>query len=94
MYPGELDRLFQRILGWPAGDGTCLVSIGGDPRFSGNLDSVAGLYDVAEQSGYPRNVVNLEQSMDAPSDQDVRTLVESSRGESQSEHGRRDLVRN
>ena len=21
--PGELDRFFERILGWPVGDGTC-----------------------------------------------------------------------
>ena len=27
MYPGELDRLFERILGGPVGDGTCWVSI-------------------------------------------------------------------
>ena len=53
-----------------------------------------GLCDVAGQSRYLRNVVNLEHIMDAPSDEDVRTLVESARGEALSEHRRRDLVAN
>ena len=26
---GELDRFFERFVGWPVGDGTCWVSIGG-----------------------------------------------------------------
>ena len=34
--------------------------------------NVAVLRDVTEQSDYPRNVVNLEQIMDAPSGEDVR----------------------
>ena len=32
-YPGEPDRFFERILGWPVGEGTCWVSIGGCSRF-------------------------------------------------------------
>ena len=30
LYPGELEHFFERILGWPVGDGTCWVSIGGN----------------------------------------------------------------
>ena len=57
-YPGEPDRFFERILGWPFGDGTCWVGIGGDSRFIlEDLGSAAGLFD-------PRSVVNLEQIMD------------------------------
>ena len=34
-YPSELDRFFERIWGWPVGDGTCWVSIGCDSRSGG-----------------------------------------------------------
>ena len=54
------------------------MSIGGDSRFTlVDLGNVAGMFDVTGQSDYPRSVVNLEQIMDGPSDEDVRTLVES-----------------
>ena len=60
-YPGELDRFFERILGRPVGDWTCWVSIGGDSRLIlEDLGNVSGLYDITEQSGYPRSVVNVE----------------------------------
>ena len=58
------------------------------------LGIVVGLYDVTGDSDYPRNVVNLEQIMDAPSDEDVRTLVESARDEALMERPRRNLVVN
>ena len=64
--PGEPDRFFERMLGWPVGDGTCWVSIGGDSRFMlEDLGNVAGLFDVTGQSSYPRSVFNLEQIVDA-----------------------------
>ena len=44
------------------------------------------------QSDYPRSVVNLEQIMDAVSDEDVRTLFESARHEALMERRRRNLV--
>ena len=31
LYRGEPDRFFERLCGWPVGDGTCLVT-GGDSR--------------------------------------------------------------
>ena len=46
-----------------------------------DLGSIAGLYEVTGQSGYPRNVVKLEQIMEAPSAENTRTLVQSSRDE-------------
>ena len=45
------------------------------------MGNVGGLFNVTGQSDYPRSVVNLEQIMDAPSNEDVRTLVESAREE-------------
>ena len=86
---------FCRILGWPVGDGTCWLSIGGDSRLLlEDLGSVAGLYDVTGQSDCPRNVVNLAQIMDAPSDEDARTLVETARDEALMERRRWNLVVN
>ena len=85
-YPGEPDRFSKRLVG--VGDGTCWVSIGGQ---CGNL---AGLYDVTKQSDYPRNVVNLEQIMDAPSDDDIRTLVKSAHDEALMARRRRNLLVN
>ena len=54
-----------------------LVSIDVDPRFkSVDLGSIAGIHDdVAVQSGYPRKVVNLEQIMGGPNDEDVLMLL-------------------
>ena len=50
------------------------MSIGFGPRFIlGDLPNIVGLYDSAGQSGYPRKVVNLEQTMDVTNDEDVRT---------------------
>ena len=43
---------------------------------------MGGFYVVTLQSGYPRNVVNLEQIMDAQCHNDIWLLVESARGES------------
>ena len=40
-----------------------------------DFGSVGGLYEVTGESGNSRNVVNLERIMDAPSDDDIRTLV-------------------
>ena len=66
-YPGEPERFFERILGWPVGDGTCWVSIGDVSMFLlEDLSIVAGLFDVTGQSDYLRSVVDLEQNMDAP----------------------------
>ena len=43
------------------------MSIGGDSRLiREDLRNVVGLFDVTEQSDYPRSVVDLEQIMDAP----------------------------
>ena len=53
---------------------------------------MAGLCDVTGQSDYQRSVVNLEQIMDAPSDEDVRKLVESAREEALMERRRLNLV--
>ena len=95
MFPSKLNRLFKKFFGWSAEDGTCWVSIGFGPRFIlGDLPNIVGLYDSAGQSGYPRNVVNLEQTMDVTNDEDVRTLVESARDDTLSEHHRRDSVSN
>ena len=45
------------------------MSIDGDSRFIlQDLGDIAGFHDVAGQSGYPRNVVNLEQIIDAPNE--------------------------
>ena len=65
------------------------MSVGGDSRLIlKDLASVAGLYDVTGQSDrFPK----LEQIMDAPSDEDVRTLVESARGETPMESRRWNL---
>ena len=52
------------------------------------------MYEVMGQSDYPRNVVNLELVVDAPSDEDVRTLVESARDEALMERRRHSLVVN
>ena len=43
------------------------------------LGSAAGLHDVTGHSDYPRSVVNMEQIMDVLSEEDVRTLGQSSR---------------
>ena len=55
---------------------------------------MAGLFDVTGQSDYPRSVVNLDQIMDAPSEDDIPTLVESSRDEALMERRRLNLVVN
>ena len=90
LYPGERERFFEHFLGCPVGDGTCWVSIGEKSRMSlEDLGYVAGLYDVTGQSCHPRNVVDLEQIRDAPSDDDIRTLVESARDEPLIERRRR-----
>ena len=42
-YLGELDRFFERILGWFVGEERCWVSIGGDSRLVlEDLGKVAG----------------------------------------------------
>ena len=56
------------------------------------LGSAAGLHDVTGLDDHPRSVVNSEQFMDVPSDEDVLTLVESARGEALMERRRRNLV--
>ena len=60
--------------------------------FLEDLGNVAGLCDATGQSDYPRSLVNLEQITDAPSDEDVRTLVESARDQALMERRRRNLV--
>ena len=71
------------------------MSIGDNSRLIlKGLGKVAGLYDVTGQSDHPRNVVNLEQIMDGPSDDDIRTLVESARDEALIEHRRPNSVVN
>ena len=73
-YPSERDRFFERILGWPVGDGTCWVSIGGDSWFL--LEGLGNVsLTVCEAS------LRLEQIMEAPSNEDVRSFVESAREE-------------
>ena len=88
--------MFLRIffLGWPFVDGTCWVSIGEKSRMMlKDLGNVAGLYDVTGQSGYPRSIINVEQIMDAPpSDDDIRTLVESARGEALIDRRRQNIL--
>ena len=52
--------------------------IGGDSSLIlEELGNVAGLSDLTGQPDHLRKVVNQEQMMDAPSDEDVQTLVES-----------------
>ena len=59
-------------MGWPVGDGTCWVSIGGDSRFIlEDLGNVGGLFDVTGESDCLRGVFNMEHIMDAPSMEDV-----------------------
>ena len=58
------------------------------------MGNIVGKYDVTGQSGYPRNVVNLEEIMDVPSDNDIRTLVESARDDCLIEHRRQHLLVN
>ena len=52
------------------------------------------MYDVTSLADCPRRVINLEQLMDAPSDEDVRTPVGSAPGEALMERRRRNLVVN
>ena len=67
--------------------------IGGDSSLIlEELGNVAGLSDVTGQPDYLRNVVNQEQMMDAQSDEDVQTLVESARDDALMERGRQNLV--
>ena len=47
------------------------------------MGGAAGSYDVTDVADDPRSVVDLEQIMDAPSDEDILTPVESARGEAQ-----------
>ena len=85
----ERERLFEIILGWPVGDRTCWVSIGEKSRLNlKHLGNIAGLYDVTGQSGYQRNVVDLDQIMDATRGGGIWTLVESARDETLNEHRR------
>ena len=61
----------------------CWVGIGGDSRLIvEDLGSIAVFHDVAGQSVHRRNVVDLEQFVDAPSHDDIWMLVESARDES------------
>ena len=62
-YPGEPDRLFERFLGWPIGDGTCWVSIGGVSTFT--LEDLGSVAACSMSRDSPRSVVNLEQIVDA-----------------------------
>ena len=55
LYPGEPDRFFERILGWPVG-----VTFGGEA----DLGIVTGVCDVTGQFYYPQNIVNLVQIAD------------------------------
>ena len=57
-----------------------------------DMGSIAGLSEVTAQPGSSLNVVNLEQIMHSPSDEDIRTLVESSCDETMIERRRRNLV--
>ena len=66
------------------------MNIGGDSRLIlEDLGTVAGLYDVTIQSGYPRNVVN-----ERPEWYDILTLIEYARGDSLVERRRLNLVVN
>ena len=56
------------------------------------LGDFAGLYGVIGQCGFPRNVVDLGQVLDAPSDVDVRTPIESARDEALMERRRWNLL--
>ena len=70
-----------------------LVSVAGDSRLILEvLRSAAAWYDVTGLADYSRGVVNLEQFMDALSDEDVRDLVGSAREEALMERSRRNLV--
>ena len=69
--------------------------IGGHSRLIlEDLGKVDGLHGFTVHSDYPRNVVKSEQIMGAPSDDDIRTLVESARCEALMESRRLDLVVN
>ena len=78
----------------PVDDGTCWVSIGGGSSLILEDFGQCCVCDVTGLADCPRRVINLEQLMDAPSDEDVRTLVGSSRGEALMERRRRNLVVN
>ena len=66
--PGERERFFEIILGWPVGHGTCWVSTGDKTRMNlKDLGNIAGLCGVAD----PQIVVDLGQIVDAPSDDDL-----------------------
>ena len=94
-FHGEPDRFSEIITGWPCWGLHVLVSIGGESRLLlVDWRSVAGLYDVTGESDYLRNVVNLERIIDAPSDKDAWTLVESARGEALMECRRGNIVDN
>ena len=95
-YPGEPSRFFERIRCWLVGPlvmgrvGRALAVI--SKFILKDMGNAAGLSDVTGQSEHPRSVVHLEQIMDAPSDEDVRSLVESARDEALMERRRRNLV--
>ena len=92
-YSAETERFFERILGWPVGDGTWLASIGGDScMILKDLGDVAGLLDVTGQLDCPRSVIDLEQIMGAPSDEDVQALVASASDETLVERRRRNFA--
>ena len=56
------------------------------------LSRVAVGFNDTGQSDYPRNAVNLKQTMDAPSDDDMRTLVGSACDGALLERRRRNLM--
>ena len=75
LFPREPERLAG-----PLCDGICWVSIGAKSRMIlRDWSTVAGLYDVTGRLSVRETVVNLQQIMDAPSDDDFRTVVESAR---------------
>ena len=69
------------------------MSIGNDSRFIlKDVGRVAGLFDVTGRSDYPRSVAYLEQTTNAPSGEDARTLVGSACDEALMERRLRNLV--
>ena len=57
-----------------------------------DLGDVAGLLDVTGQLDCPRSVIDLEQIMGAPSDEDVQALVASASDEALVERRRRNFA--
>ena len=84
-------RCFDRVLGCPVGSGSSGEGLCEQTRLvADELGSVG--FDDTGQSGYLRNVVNLKQTMDAPSGYHMRTFGGSACDEALLERRRRNWM--